>query len=498
MAHIKIIDQPCGWGKSTRILDSFEKPEKYIVVAPYLSEVQRYIEGAKQRSGFILTQPLSTEGNKTSHCERLIRDGKSVVCTHNLFYRLGEMATRPMQDVELIDWDGVSAPHLKTRNMLSSYNLVIDEVVEPLKPEPLVREVDFKGVYQELDLATVTKDGRVHPTERWDKLHREGCQALSRELYEKAKSGALYKLSDALFILTIPTELLLAPKMVTIYTYLSEGSLLRQFLEMLQRTDPSLFTLEIEKLDQQAEAEWREDVMNALTIRSIPELEGTRWNHSSQIKDFKSAAKCKRIGWQLRKFQTRELQGIDPNNVMLTCARELWFSSKSGEKPHCGKLSKHTRLFGRPESKIRHCSDTDREIVEWSTSGVTFVPNTTRGTNRHAHCTQAVYLYDQNPNPQLITFLGWKRDSVEARAYCDAYALTELVQWLFRSALRKGGVNGTPRAHEPRKRVTVYIPSERMRNLLVNWLVTGTVHSGPPKSRCEREMALMQQLTNAA
>ena len=71
-----------------------------------------------------------------------------------------------------------------------------------------------------------------------------------------------------------------------------------------------------------------------------------------------------------------------------------------------------------------------------------------------------------------------KRNSPEAYAFSDAYALTELVQWLFRSAIRKGGVNGCEEPYRQRERVTVYIPCERMRHLLINWLYTGNVYSG--------------------
>ena len=42
----------------------------------------------------------------------------------------------------------------------------------------------------------------------------------------------------------------------------------------------------------------------------------------------------------------------------------------------------------------------------------------------------------------------------------DHYALNILIQWLFRSAIRQK----TP------KEIDVYIPSERMRELLINWL----------------------------
>ena len=45
----------------------------------------------------------------------------------------------------------------------------------------------------------------------------------------------------------------------------------------------------------------------------------------------------------------------------------------------------------------------------------------------------------------------------------DMYALSELVQWTFRSRIREG---------EP---INLYIPSERMRDILINWLNPPTV-----------------------
>ena len=40
----------------------------------------------------------------------------------------------------------------------------------------------------------------------------------------------------------------------------------------------------------------------------------------------------------------------------------------------------------------------------------------------------------------------------------DTWALSELLQWIFRSAIRE------------HKEINIYIPSERMRSLLLEWL----------------------------
>ena len=49
----------------------------------------------------------------------------------------------------------------------------------------------------------------------------------------------------------------------------------------------------------------------------------------------------------------------------------------------------------------------------------------TRGTNDYAHCSHLIYLYDQHMNPLVAR---WLEDN--SRAFDDAYALTELIQWV--------------------------------------------------------------------
>ncbi|WP_170603141.1 MULTISPECIES: hypothetical protein [unclassified Ruegeria] len=494
MSHIRIVDMPCGYGKSTEINRSFKKSEKYVAVVPYLSEVDRFIKGARTGSDFILTQPICNGGSKSDHCEKLIRAGKSIACTHALFYRLGTLATQNTGVARCTEFDSDGKPTIEVDHLLSGYNLIIDEVVNPFEVDQTVRKVDFDTAYLGLGMAKEEPDGRIVPTEMWDELYRKGNKTFDRSLYDKAKSGALYRISEKLFVLAIPKELLLKPKSVTIYTYLSEGSVLLQYLQKLQKEHPGSFTLDVQRLDKEVEAAWREDVANALTVLPIPELKNQKWTHCAQLKTIKTHPQCSSIGHKLRKFKARELYGVDPKTVMLTCARRLWHDAETGQKPKAGRLATHTRLFGRALKEEVYNKDTEVFDTVWTTDGVSFVPNTTRGTNDHIGCTTAVYLYDQNPNPQLLTFLGMKRNSDEARRFSDAYALTELVQWLFRSAIRVGGLNGTGHAFTQRRRVTLYMPSQRMRNLLLNWLLSGQVNSGQVCAKGHRQNELLARL----
>ncbi|MFY0632908.1 MAG: hypothetical protein JXQ91_03795 [Vannielia sp.] len=477
MTHIRIVDRPCGYGKSTEIINSYRAPEKYITVVPFLSEIDRFMQAALDRRGFRMTQPEASEGRKTDHCEKIIRAGKSVICTSALFYRLGSLATKGSNTPHLVAWDGTGTPTLTERNLLDDYNLIIDEVITPFEHATSVKPTEFAQDYVDLGMARVEADGRVVPTGKWDATYEAGNGTFDRALYERAKSGALYQVSDNLFVLTVPFELLTRPKTVTIYTYLSQGSVLLHFLNKHLAQHPGLFTLEVDRLPADVEARWRQDVSQALTVEGLPELEKWRWTYSAQLKGLKTRAQCVPAGNALRKFRGRALRRVDLTTVMLTSARSIWCDHKTGDKPVAGKLSVHTRMFGRPTQESRFAMDVQDHVKDWSTTGVQFVPNTTRGTNKHSDCTTAIYLYDQHPQPQLLRFLGLAQGSPEAREFADAYALTELVQWLFRSCIRKGGVNGTGQPWQPRQKATVYLPSQRMRNLLTNWLETGEMSS---------------------
>lgn len=481
MAHITIKDRPCGWGKSTEITESYRAGEKYITVVPFLSEADRIAGRAKTQSGFTLLQPNTTGGNKTDHAAEIVRAGGSIVCTHALLYRLGTLATDETDETSTVTCAGFDIDVPLGKSLLHDHHLIIDEVVNPFEVESGTQPRDFARDYVENGMATVDPiTGKAEPTIKWDERFREGGKTFRPALYEQAKSGALYVVDSKLFVMTIPMELLLKPKSVTIYTYLSEGTMLLQFLRQLQtqlNDTPQAFTLEVDKLPADQERAWIDDVRSALTVKSIPALEAFSWSYSGQRSTFtgnNAAASCRKAGNALKKFYAANLANMNKGNVLLTCARELWYDSAPKKKPASGPLAEHARLFGHP----CRTDDGKSKAGVWGTNGVRWIGNTTRGVNDYITCTHAIYLYDQNPRPELLHFLSMPGNSQSGRDFSDAYALSEMVQWLFRCCIRRGGVNGIAPMETLRQRATVYIPSKRMRYLLINWLNTGKVYSG--------------------
>jgi hypothetical protein len=64
------------------------------------------------------------------------------------------------------------------------------------------------------------------------------------------------------------------------------------------------------------------------------------------------------------------------------------------------------------------------------------------------------YCVNRFLKPDIATFFTNRNIRIEE----DSYALSELLQWIWRSRIRKG------------EEINIYIPSERMRKLLIKWL----------------------------
>lgn len=84
----------------------------------------------------------------------------------------------------------------------------------------------------------------------------------------------------------------------------------------------------------------------------------------------------------------------------------------------------------------------------------TFIQHNIRATNDYDKKYNLAYLVNRNYNPVIKRWLISKGLDTND----DSYAISECIQWVFRSRIR----NGLP--------INIYIPSERMRNLLKKWL----------------------------
>lgn len=88
-----------------------------------------------------------------------------------------------------------------------------------------------------------------------------------------------------------------------------------------------------------------------------------------------------------------------------------------------------------------------------------FLPVNARATNEYRERNVVAYLANRYFNPVIKNFFTSKGIEVNE----DAFAVSEMLQFIWRSAIRDG------------KPITAYIPSSRMRRLLNEWILTNCI-----------------------
>jgi hypothetical protein len=401
-SNVTIRDYPCGSGKTTSMIEGFFSDLKYLVIVPSLTEVVRVIEWSKS---IPFQQPRVNDndaGTKTKSLENMVLQRQNIAATHSLFECLVPLARQ---------------------GLLSDYDIIIDEVPDVVELVATKSKMSIEEFYLNTGCMTVdTETGLVKPTSKWWSMRDDFDDTLATKILNYANTGCLYLLEGHLFIRAMPKELLTAGRTTTILTYKSEGSVLSSYLKKLN------VPVEVAN-DNQCEEAFRKKAAELITIKDIPALSRLSLSHSGQLAGMTKSNYCRTVVNALKNLRGRQLKDVPAENILITCAKDGWH--KKGNVDVAGPFASGSRLF----------------------QGANWVAKITRGTNDYAHCSHLIYLYDQHMNPYVAR---WLEDN--SRAFDDAYALTELIQWVWRSRVRKG---------QP---ITLYLPSPRMRMLMEEWL----------------------------
>ena len=399
---IKIIDKPCGSGKTTTMINGLNTNNKYLVIVPLLSEADRVIE----QSGKVpFVQPHANDneaGTKFASLEEQLLLGYNIVSTHNMYERLAPLAKA---------------------GLLDDYHIIIDEVPNIIHPVASKSPISVQEFYVASGYMEVDEDsGLIKPTQKWIDQQDQVSDTLSSKILTAAMSECLYLQDNKMFIWALPSTILQAGRSLTVLTYKSEGSMFLSYLHKLQ--------LPYKVEEEELEAEFLQKAASLITIEDIPALSKHKLSYTGQQQGQKQATYVSELNTALKNLRERKLKGVDVKDILITCKKDAWIEAAKDNKTKAGVFAKNSRL-----------------------SQATWVPNTTRGTNEYAYCSHLIYLYDQHPNQYLTRWL-----ENGSNKFADQYALTELIQWVWRSRIRNG---------EP---ITLFLPCPRMKKLFVEWL----------------------------
>ena len=434
--EIQVIDYPMGAGKTKYICNYMqENPHKrYIYVTPLLSEADNM---AEKCTAIDMMTPENTDSTKTEMFLDLLKDGANISTTHSLFKAVRE------QHIKLIEfW---------------KYTVIIDETVDFIESYTDYTNGDIKDLLERGDLTVDEKNnGRV--SMNW-KVSDDNKFANLRDM---CNAGLIYSTKPPAVMLNVqvPPRMLSAASEVIVMTYLYEYSFMHKFMQIHNFKH---IKLSLPDLEEQLPSV-RHKIKNNLEVIELKALDtllknqrdtalSHSWWNTQLIKD---TTNIKNIFKMCSNWLNNNKEHSD--RFFFTCPKVLVSKVGIGKRQtkailESASIKYFNSLLG--VKKVDEVSDgvttvrvTTIENIKWLYSG-------TKATNDYADKTMCFYMINAYPNVGVSHYL--KDFGTEMNN--DEFALSEMIQFIWRGSIRLPGGN-----------MKVYIGSTRMRNLLQKWI----------------------------
>lgn len=392
---IEYLDALPGTGKSTAIFKWMaERKEEKYI---YVSPLLSEVTERVQKEVPDLNFKSPEGYSKSVDLLKLLEDGENIACTHALFLKMGET-----------HWQSVKG---------QGYIVILDEEIAVIEKFNEGKKGDLPLL---ISLGECSIEGPYSKVILKGNAEKFKASSLNG-VVEAAHQGILYTSKSEnqrdFLVTQVPVDLLIAAKRVVVLTYMFEGSMLHKFLE-LHNVKSEKFQIPLFKSNQDVLSDLRKRI-NFKSTRAIEAI--SRFRLSATFYEGATRQQLDRIGDALRSVT----RNVPDDKLLVTLP-----------KTNAEKGSKYVG-----NSKMRAVSNS------WLWAG-------TRATNDHADKNVIVHLYNRYPNANVKAYFqshGYPIDD-------DHFALSELLQFIFRSALRKG------------ESVDLYIASPRMKKLLIDWL----------------------------
>ena len=401
---VKVCDALMGSGKTSSTIQYInERPDqKFIYITPYLKEAERIKNGCPAAKFVEPSDKIKKyDYKKSTHTAALIKEGRNITTTHQAF----KSYTQEMLDT--------------IREF--GYTLIIDENVD------ILEAFDF----HEDDLRLALDAGYIQESNNVYSLSDKEYNGVAmREMFRLMKSRDLIRLTDenenALFYWTLPPDLLTSFKDVFVLTYMFEGQSLHYFMQIYN------IPYEYIGIEKTTDGQYRfgkypgyvpEYVRNLKNTLHI--LEKDKLNNIGDDYHAMSMSWYKRGGDGVEQLKKNVSNFY--NNIWrdIPSDRRLWGSYNGA----------YNMVRGKGYSK-------------------SFLTFNAKATNEYRDRDHLVYISNIFMNVNEKKFYQMYGLDVDE----DAYALSIMVQWIWRSAIRDGS------------EVYLYIPSRRMRTLLTEWI----------------------------
>lgn len=402
---IMVCDAIMGSGKSSAAITYMNehRDERFIYITPYNDETERIRASCPGLDFAVPEKNVPGTGySKSGHIAKLVQAGRNISATHQAFKFLAAETWSMIQE--------------------QGYTLFIDESLQ---------WVDT-CTYSHADLQLLTSagvlgvDGDEHVV-----LREEYFGDVFRDVVRMLRSRDLitYQDSDSKKTFAywkIPPSAILCFQKVFVMTYIFKGQDIAHMFEMYR------LPYRMIGIERDAGGTYR--------------FSDTRFS----MPDYTA-----NLGSMIHILDNRKINSVGDGTYNLSMT---WYAKNPAGverlKKNVANYFTHIQGDKPAGQRMWGCYDEDISKLKgkgYSTKHVTF---TSRATNKFRDRTVLVYAVNLFMNGTLKSLYAQHGVRVDD----NMYALSTMVQWIWRSAIRDG------------KEIWIYVPSKRMRSLLQNWI----------------------------
>lgn len=409
---VNVVDSIMGAGKTSAAINYINNTPmdiKIIYITPYITEIDRIIDQCKDKK-FEQPRKYTDHTPKIVHLKDMLNKGKNIVTTHALFHHF---------DDEVIDLC-----------YSQNYVLFMDEVTDVIEPYS-IEKTDLEILLERF--AVINKEtGLIEWREGQDDYNGR-----FREEKRLCEMECLAMYGEAVMLWMFPIKIFNAFRESYILTYMFDAQMQKYYYDYYGVKYRYLYTEGNNPNNYHFVDECKSYISKYNYKKLIKIIDDDRLNMIGDATSALSKTWYKRNenNVLLKQLKNNVLNFFNNKPIVYNEETGKWEKSRSRNNIWTTFKDYKERLSGKGYAKG-------------------YIPSNMRASNEYRDRTAVAYLVNKYFNPFIKNF--FVSNGIEVNE--DGYALSEMLQFLWRSGIRDG------------KRITVYIPSRRMRNLLEQWI----------------------------
>ena len=392
---ITVIDSLMGSGKTSWSIQYInDNPYENFL---YITPFLDEVERIINGTNRKFSQPINKGNGKLASINDLLACQSDIASTHELFRH----------------FDSESRENL----INGHYTLILDEVLNVIEPYNDIHNDDLK-LLEESGCVTVDKDGFVV----WNK-EKLDYDTKYNEIKVLADNRSLIYINQKLLLWRYPPDIFTLFDKIYILTYLFEASILKAYFD--------LYDIKYDKKSIEVQ-----NNKYCLTDFFIPDTSV----YADKINIYTG---------KMNENINQKMNGLSAT----------WFKARINQE----NIRQIKRNIYNYFSRVVNAKS---ETIMWTTfkdyrtklkgKGYSnqFVSCNCRSTNKYAATYNLAYCVNVYLHPGIAQFFKQRGVDIDE----DLYGLSEMIQWVWRSRIRKG------------EKINIYIPPIRMRNLMNLWI----------------------------